>query len=243
MHQPEFPQYAWMDGEFVPWNQARLHVETECVKRGSSVFEGLRGYWNEDREEIYLFRFREHMDRLYDSAKIMRMQPRFTRAELERACIELVIKNGFRTDVAIHPVIYFGMSQGYFGYTPETVYTGAYLTAVARPSALESNVEIAACVSAWARVADRDLPPRIKATANFQNSRLASVQAAVDGYDMAIMLDDRGKVAQAPLASIFLIRGGVPITPSVSNGILEGITRATVLELFREELGATPDRA
>lgn len=232
-------KYVWLDGEYVPWEEAKIHVATDCVRRGSSVFEGIRAYWNNAKEELYVFRFKEHMDRLYNSAKIMRMQPQFTCSDLMAASIELLIKNGFREDVAFRLELYFGIGRGkgYFSYTPDTIYTGAYITAVPRPSKLSSKIGLNVCVSSWTRIADRDVPPRVKAGANYQNSRLAAVQATVDGYDTAVMLNDMGKVAEGPGACIFLIRDGVPITPSVTSGILESITRATVIQLFQEEFG------
>jgi branched-chain amino acid aminotransferase len=228
-------RYAWMDGSLVPWEEAKVHVETDCVKRAGSVFAGLRVYWSDSREELHIFRLKEHLDRLFDSAKIMRIPPRFTRDELQTACIELLARNGFREDVAMHVVLYLGVSKGYFGHAPEMVETGGYITAVPRRSMLESDVRLHACISSWVRISDKDMPPRMKSAANLQNSRLAAVQADIDKYDMAIMVNDRGKVAQGPFACVFLLRDETVITPSITNDIVESITRATVMELFDKE--------
>lgn len=240
MEPTQLAEYVWLDGEFVPWADAKIHVETDCVRRGSNVFEGIRAYWNKTEQELYIFRFREHMERLYNSAKVMRMQPRFSQADLTAAAVELIAKNRFQQDVAFRPVIYFGIGKDSFSYTPDSIYTGAYITAVASPSKLGAPAGLHACVSSWARISDRDMPPRIKAGANYHNGRLAAVQASVDGYDAAILLNDRGHVAEGPGACVFLIRHGVPITPSVSSSILESITRATVLQLLERELGLPP---
>jgi branched-chain amino acid aminotransferase len=235
MHGEEV-KYAWMDGEFVPWEDAKVHAATSCVTEGSSVFEGIRAYWNPSQGQLYLFKMREHLARLYQSAGVMRMSPEYTAEQLEAVCLELLTKNQYRTDVHVRPTAYFGMGQHIFAYTPETIDTGMFVLAVPRKSRLGSRSGIQVCVSSWTRISDRDLPPRIKINANYHNGRLAAVQAAVDGYDSAILLDDRGKVAEGPVACVFIVRDGVAITPPVTSGILESITRSTVMELLEKEL-------
>jgi len=229
-------RWAWMNGQFIPWDEAKVHITSSCVIEGSSVFEGIRAYWNPSQEQLYLFKTREHLERLHQSAKIMHMAPRYSKAELQSVCLELMDRNGYREDVHIRPAIYFGEGLGLFCYTPDKIDTGVAITATPRKSRLGSGTGMHVCVSSWKRISDADFPPRIKISANYHNSRLAAVQAALDGYDSAILLDDRGKVAEGPVACVFLVRDGVAITPPVTGGILESITRTTIMELLEDEL-------
>jgi branched-chain amino acid aminotransferase len=229
-------KFAWMDGQFVPWDEAKVHVASSCVIEGSSVFEGIRAYWNPSQGQLYLFKTKEHLQRLYQSASMMRMTPQYTAAELESAIVELMSKNGYREDVHIRPAFYFGQGPRIFAYGPDEIETGAAITAVPRKSRLGTGTGLHVCVSSWTRISDRDFPPRIKISANYHNGRLAAVQADVNGYDGAILLDERGKVAEGPVACVFLVRDGIAITPPVTSGILESITRSTVMELLERGL-------
>lgn len=229
-------KYAWMDGQFVPWDEAKVHVASSCVIEGSSVFEGIRAYWNPSQGQLYLFKKGEHLQRLYQSAGMMRMAPQYTPAELQSAVVELMSKNDYREDAHIRLAFYFGLGPRIFAYDPDEIETGAAITAVPRKSRLGTGTGLHICVSSWTRISDRDFPPRIKISANYHNGRLAGVQAAMDGYDGAILLDDRGKVTEGPVACVFLVRDGVAITPPVTSGILESITRSTVMELLESEL-------
>ncbi|MFB3818734.1 MAG: aminotransferase class IV, partial [Candidatus Methylomirabilales bacterium] len=227
---------VWMDGEYVPWSEARVHVSTDTVLRGANVFEGLRGYASPDGRQVYVFRLREHLERLWLSMKVLRMSLRHSRAELAGACTGIVARNGFREDVHIRPTAYFGEGP-LNAYRPEEIATGAFVLAHPRASALSDSAGIACCVSAWRRIGDNVLPPRVKAGGNYLQSRYAAVQAVVDGYKSAILLNDRDKVAEGPGACVLLVREGRVIAPPVTAGILESITRATIAEFCRSDLG------
>jgi branched-chain amino acid aminotransferase len=228
-------QYIWLDGEYVEWPEARIHVNTMTVLTGANVFEGLRGYYNPDERQVYIFRLQEHLARLWQSMKVMRMTPPFSRGELTTACAGLVAKNGFREDVQIRPTVYFGEGLLY-AFTPDKITTGAFITSVPRRCTLDDEKGIACCVSAWRRIGDNVVPPRVKAGANYHQSRLVSVQAHVDGYDGAIILNDRDKVAEGPGACVLIVRDGRPIMPPITAGVLESITRTTLVELFATEM-------
>jgi branched-chain amino acid aminotransferase len=232
----EHPTYIWMNGEFIPWDDAELHVTTDAVRFGSSVFEGMRGYWNESDQQLYIFRMEDHLRRLSQSMKMMRMILGHPLEDIRDACVGLLTKNSLREDVHLTPTVHFGVGEGFFSYKPDTVDIGVYVFAGPRKSILGTAQGIHVCVSSWTRISDRDIPPRIKAAANYQNGRLATVQAAEDGYDSALLLNERGKVAEGPGACVFLVRDGTALTPPVTGGILESITRATLIELFRQEM-------
>jgi branched-chain amino acid aminotransferase len=229
-------QWLWLDGEYVGWADARLHVSTDVVLRGANVFEGLRGYYNPDERQVYVFRLAEHLDRLWLSMKVMRMTLAYSKADLAAATTGLVAKNAFREDVQIRPTVYFGTGP-LSAFKPEDIPTGAFILINPKATTLDDPSGIACCVSAWRRIGDNVLPPRVKAGANYLQSRYASVQAAVDGYRSAIILNDRDKVAEGPGACFMMVRDGAVITPPVTAGILESITRTTVGELCRAELG------
>jgi len=228
-------RYLYLNGKIVPYGEALIHVQSAAVKYGTSVFEGLRAYWSAPRQELYLFRVREHTDRLYDSLRLMRLEHSFSRAELLSSILEVLRKNDYREDVHVRQTAYLEADAAMEATGP----TGLAVDAL--PRKLSDKPGISACVSSWMRIADGAMPPRIKCSANYQNGRLATLEAKVNGYDTALLLNGRGKVAEAPGACCFIVRRGVPVTPPVTADILESVTRATLLELFRRELGVTPE--
>ena len=228
--------YVWLDGDFVEWAEAKLHVSTDTVLRGANVFEGIRAYHDGSNGQMFVFRLREHVERLWQSMKVMRMTCPYSKEDLARACVEVVSRNDFHEDVHIRLVAYFGEGP-LFAFKRDEIVTGAFVLALPRPSSPGVRDGIACCVSSWQRLADHVMPPRVKAGANYQQSRLVSVQAHLDGYDSAIMLNERGKVSEGPGACLMMVRNGQPITPPVTADILESITRRTLMELFHSEMG------
>jgi branched-chain amino acid aminotransferase len=228
-------EFIWMDGEYVAWPDAKIHVDTDTVLRGGNVFEGLRAYYNPDERQAFIFRLEEHLDRLWLSMKVLRMGLSYSKADLAAACTGLVAKNGFHEDLQIRVIAYFGKGPLY-AFEAGKVETGAFIIASPRRSTMDDQRGIACSVSAWRRLGDNVMPPRVKAGANYLQSRLVAAQAHVDGYDGAIILNDRDKVAEGPGACLMMVRDGRPITPPVTAGILESITRSTLIELFTTEL-------
>jgi branched-chain amino acid aminotransferase len=227
-------RHVYLDGKLVPYADARIHVQSTAVKYGGSVFEGLRAYWNPAHEELYVFRLPEHVDRLFASMRLMRMQHSLTREEVGGSILEVLRKNQPREDVHVRQTAYLS-GDG------DMDDTGPVALAVdARPRKATRKPGIAVGISSWTRISDVSMPPRIKCSANYQNGRLAVLEAKANGYDGALLLNTRGKLAEAPGACCFILRGGVPITPPVTADILESVTRATLLELFRTELGQAP---
>ena len=229
-------QFIWMNGQFLSWPDANVHVGTDVVLRGSNVFEGIRAYFDNGQDQMFIFRLEEHLDRLWKSMKVMRMTCPYSADELRDACLELVSKNEFREHVHLRPVVYFGDGP-LFAYKVEEISLGAFILALPRPTALGTPKTISCCVSAWRRISDNVMPPRVKAGANYQQSRLVTVQAHVDGYDSAIILNEQGTVSEGPGSCLMIVRDGGVITPPVTAGILESITRETVAELLGSEMG------
>lgn len=227
-------RHMYLNGKIVPYREALVHVQSAAVKHGTSVFETLRAYWNERQGELYVFRLKEHIDRLYESLRLMRMEHSFTREDLGASILEVLRKNAYRKDVHIRQTALVEADSGIDATGP------VGLAVDARPREGSAREGIAACVSSWIRIADGSMPPRMKCSANYQNGRLATLEAKMNGYDDALLLNSRGKLAEAPRACCFVVRRGVPITPPVTADILESVTRATLLELFRRELGREP---
>ncbi len=225
----------YLNGKLVPYEEAKIHVQSGAVKYGATVFEGLRAYWNAKQGELYVFRLQEHIDRLFGSLRMMRMEHGFTREELASSILEVLRENDVREDVHIRQSAYVEADGGLEATGP------IGLAVDAKPHRVTQKPGITAGVSSWTRIADGSMPPRIKCSANYQNGRLATLEAKTNGYDTALLLNSRGKLAEAPGACCFVVRRGVPITPPVTADILESVTRATLLELFPKELGLAPD--
>ena len=221
---------VYFNGEYVPWDQANVHVFSPAVKYGASVFEGIRGYWNEKKEKLFLFRLDDHMARIEFSQRVMRFREIAPAGPLCDATLELMRRNNFRASVHIRPTVYLDE----YGESSARGPIGQFITAIPRGTPKKVEDGVRAQVSSWERISDRCMPARAKANANYNNSRYAGIQANIDGYDAAIMLNSRGKISEGQGMCIFMIRNGVAITPSVTSDILESITRDTVIMLLRD---------
>jgi branched-chain amino acid aminotransferase len=233
------PASLWLNGEFVPWNDATVHITAMGAGAHVAVFEGIRAYGSGDDEALSVFRLREHLERLLDSMIMMRMPLRFSVEKLTAATLELLRRNEVRGDTYVRPVAYYsGLEHNSFG---DTLGAPPSLLIWHRPTGTQLLTERGkhVSISSWTRIADNQMPPRIKAMSNYQNNRLAQLDARVNGYDDTIMLTAAGKVAEAPGACVFLVRRGEVITPGVTSGILESITRDAAIQLCRERLGLT----
>lgn len=234
------PKYLYLDGKIVPYADAKIHVLSPAVTYAASVFEGIRGYWSDSRSELLLFRLDDHLRRLQFSMKVMRFDQGFSLEDLRRPILDLIEANGFREDIHIRIL-------AYLDGVPKVQSTGPVGIAVqAGPFWPNPHVEtgMACRVSSWQRIHDSALPPRIKTTANYANSRAAVLEAERDGYDGAILLTREGHVAEGPVANFFMLRDGVPVTSRRTDGILESITRDTLIRLFDSRLDLrTEERA
>ncbi|MEM4281040.1 MAG: branched-chain amino acid transaminase [Candidatus Caldarchaeum sp.] len=217
---------VWMDGELVPWENAKVHVTVNALHYGSAVFEGIRGYYHDN--ELYVFRLREHLKRLVDSAKILMLKNPYTVEDLEEAVVKTIKENRFTSNVYIRPLIYAGENLMSLNSMDLPVHA---LVIVFPFDKFFAKPGLRVCVSAWRRLPDTSMPPRAKATANYLNSILASTEARMAGYDEAILLDQSGMVSEGAGENIFLVKNGVISTPSTGSAILEGITRDSIITL------------
>jgi branched-chain amino acid aminotransferase len=225
--------YAYFKGQVVPVADAKISIMTHAFHYGTAVFEGIRGNWNADDGCHYLFRVREHFERLALSAKIMMLDLKVPVDELCRLSVEIVERSGFSEDVYLRPLVYTSSEQ--LGVRLHNLEHDVLMFVTPFPAYLPDS---ARChTSTWRRVNDTGIPPRAKVTGIYANSALAKTEANLNGYDEAIMLNEDGHVSEGSGENIFMIRKGRLITPSPSDNVLEGITAATVVELAQKELG------
>lgn len=229
----DHPPYLWWAGEVMPWESATVHLTMIGWSAISAVFEGIRAYWSPERDDLYVFRLDEHMKRFGQSIRFMRMKDGYGPDRISEAVRELFRANGYHEDAYCQPLAYMGRTvPGY--YPAEDIPAEVFITNRAAPSNLGMDRVLHCGVSSWARISDNVLPPRAKAITNYQNSRYVSNEARVNGYDAGIILNDRGQVAEGAYACIFIVRDGVVATPPKTAGILESITRDSLIVLLRE---------
>ena len=223
------PQNTWMNGRITPWEESRIHVNADALLRGASVFEGIRAYRSAVADDLLLFRVHDHMRRLFGtSMRFLRMRLPYGPDDLIQGVIELLRANQVREDAHVRVVAYFDEVEA--GHEAEAE-AGAYILAFPRPSSPKVTTGVRVTLSPWRRLNDSAMSPRVKASANYLNSRVASTDARTKGFDIPVMLNERGKVSEGPGQNVFLVREGVVITPRTTDSILEGITRATVIGL------------
>jgi len=226
----------WMDGEFQDWDDAQIHVLTHGLHYGTGIFEGVRCYDTADGPAI--FRWDAHLDRFYESAKPYEMEIGHDREELTEATMELIRRQDLES-CYIRPIAFYGYNS--LGVSPKDCPTrvaiacwpwGAYLG----EEALENGVEV--MVSSWRKHSSSQIPTNAKTTGLYVNSMLAGEEARRNGYTEAIVLDKEGYVAEGPGENIFMVKDGELFTPALSQSILDGITRQSVIEVARD-LGYT----
>jgi len=221
----------WMDGEFVRSSDARVPVLSHALHYGTGVFEGIRAYARSDN--VYVFRLKEHMKRLKDSAKIYFMDLKYSVDELCSATVELLAKNGMRCHTYIRPIAFKGF--GGIDLNPVKAPTHVAICPLKFESYFENQKDgLDVCVSSWRRISDVSTPPMAKACGQYLNSVVARVEAYLNGYDEAILLDSNGFVSEGTGENIFLVEDGKLVTPPLSASILNGVTRDTVIQLASE---------
>jgi len=228
------PRYAFFQGEFVPIEKAKVSIMTHAFNYGTSCFEGIRAYWNEEDEQLYVFRMKEHYQRMLRSACILQIKLPYTADELGDLTLELLRKEEYRQDTYIRPLAYKS-SEG-IGVRLHDLEDDLTIFAVPFGRYIEREEGARAGVSSWRRVDDNAIPARAKITGAYVNSALAKTEALLNGYDEAIVLTQDGHVSEGSAENLFLVKNGQLVTPPVTANILEGITRATVMEIACEEL-------
>lgn len=222
---------VWFKGEVIPAAQAVVPVLSPTAQFGLNVFEGVRGYWSNDDNELYLFRLAEHLDRLDASCRLIGIVCPYTHDEIISAMHSVLQANKYRCDIAVRVTVFVDGEGSWSDSEP----VGMFVAPIAKARCdIAAITGVRACVSTWERIDDRSLPPRVKAGANYINGRYAHLEAKAAGYDLPILLDRYGKVSEGAGSCIMMVRDGVLTTPPQTASILESITRETLLTLASE---------
>ncbi len=229
------PGYVFFDGKIVPYSEAKVGILTHGLNYGTAVFGGIRGYWNSDEGELFVFRPIDHYRRFLQSASILRMSFPYTPEDLVEATLELCRTEEFKTDCYIRPLAFY--ADEIIGVRLHNLTPRLAIASVPFGRYVENDQNAHCTISSWRRVDDNSIPARGKIAGAYVNSALAKSDAQLSGFDEAIVLSEDGHVSEGSAENIFIIRDGIAITPPVSDNILEGITRRTIMLLLKNELG------
>ena len=228
-------KYAFFEGQIVPIEQAQVSVMTHALHYGTACFGGIRAYWNDEDEQLYVFRIEDHIERFLTSARLLLMNVAHSPEKLRATVLDLLRCEGFRADTYVRPLAYkadLKIGVMLHGMTDEVT---IFATPFGRYIEKEEGADV--CVSTWRRIDDNAIPARGKIAGAYVNSAFVKSEALMDGYDEAIVLDQHGHVSEGSAENLFMVRNGKLITPSITANILEGITRRTIMELATNELG------
>lgn len=229
------PKFAFFEGKIVPLAEAKVSVMTHGLNYGTGAFGGLRGYWNAEEEQLYVFRPHDHFKRFIQSASLVRIAIEYSVDELVDILMELLRKENYHENCYIRPLAY--KSEEMIGVRLHEVKDGFTMFALpfGRYVANEEGAHV--CFSSWRRIDDNAIPARGKISGSYANSALIKTDAVLSGYDEALVLNEDGHISEMSAANFFLIRDGVAITPPITANILEGITRRSLIEMLREKMG------
>jgi branched-chain amino acid aminotransferase len=221
----EISKYIWFDGKFLTKNKAKVPVTTHAIHYGTSIFEGIRAYWNE--ENLFIFRLDEHVKRFRNSGKYYNISLRFSDKEIKKAIINLCKKNKIKKSCYVRP-FYFVGQYGINLHVTKNAPTHVAIFSFPFGDLFDKN-GITSCVSIWRKFSDASTPTQAKMGGNYLNSILATQDAKKRGFDEAILLDKNGYVSEAPGENIFIIKNDTLLTPPLSSSALDGITRKSIL--------------
>ena len=229
------PKYAFFVDGIVPIESAKVSVMTHGLNYGTGCFEGIRAYWNDEAQQLYVFRLQEHYERMHRSARILRIELGQSADELGEITLDLLRREGYREDAYIRPLAFKADEIIGVRLHNLTDWLAIFATPFGRYIEQEEGAHV--CFSSWRRVDDNVAPARAKITGIYVNSALAKTDAILAGYDEALVLTQTGDVSEGSAENFFIVRNGSLITPPVTSNILEGITRDTIITLARDELG------
>ncbi|MFA5104436.1 MAG: branched-chain amino acid transaminase [Candidatus Margulisiibacteriota bacterium] len=228
-------KHVFFEGEFTEFENAKVSIMTHAFNYGTAVFEGIRGYWNTDKKQLFIFRLEEHYNRLVDSCKFLRIEQHYPVKELCDITVDLAKRNGYKEDIYIRPLAYKSDKKIGLGLVGVSDDLCIYLAPFGDYIDISNGIRV--CTSTWRRTDDISAPARAKATGNYVNSSLAKSEAIEGGFEEAIMLSHDGHVSEGSGENIFMVRNGKIFTPPVTDNILEGITRDSVIRLAKDKLG------
>ena len=228
-------KYAFFEGSIVPIEEAKVSIMTHAFNYGTGCFEGIRAYWNETKEQLYVFKMREHYERLVHSCKIILISLPHSVDQMCSLTLELLSKEGFREDTYVRPLAY--KAESGVGVRLHGLRDGFAIFATPFGKYIDKEEGAKVGVSSWRRINDNSVPARAKITGAYINSALIKTDAMMNGFDEAIVLTQEGHVSEGSAENLFIVREGKLVTSPVTDDILEGITRTTLIELAATELG------
>lgn len=229
------PKYAFFEGEIVPYSEAKIGIMTHALNYGTGVFGGVRAYWNPEQEQLYAFRTKDHFQRLLHSCKLMCAEVPFGVEELRELALELLRKEGYHEDCYLRPLVY--KADEIIGVKLHDLSDEIAMFAVPFTRYVERDEGAHVTFSSWRRIDDNMIPARGKITGAYVNSALIKTDAIRAGFDEALVLTADGHISEGSAENVFMLRNGELITPPVTDNILEGITRRTMMTLAERELG------
>lgn len=229
------PKFAYFNGEIVPYEQAKIGVATHAFNYGTGAFAGVRAYWNMDEEQLFLFRPFDHFRRFLNSSRLLLMDLDVTEEDLTEITVQLLRKENLRQNVYVRPLAY--KSDEVIGVRLHDLTDAFTIFAIPFERYVKNDTAAHVTFSSWRRVDDNMIPARGKITGTYINSAFIKTDAANSGFDEALVLNVDGHLSEGSAMNFFMVRDGVLLTPQVTDNILEGITRRTVMELARNELG------
>jgi branched-chain amino acid aminotransferase len=235
-------EYAYFGGQFVPFSEATISIRNPAFLYGTSLFEGIRGYWLPETRQLSIFRMKEHYQRLLNNSKLFYLTPELSLEDLCNITVELIQRNRPNTDMYIRPTLFKNGES----ITPTLEHTITDFCLWTKPLGeyLDLSKGLSVCVSNWRRVQDNAIPARAKAGGAYMNTALAVTDARKMGFDDAVFLTEAGTVSEGSAMNLFLVKDGQLVTPSKTEDILEGITRDTIITIAKNELGVeTVERA
>jgi branched-chain amino acid aminotransferase len=229
------PKYAFFKDKIVPYSEAKVGVLTHGLNYGTGVFGGIRGYWNDDEKELFIFRPFDHFQRFLESTRILRMEFSYSREDIVKILLELIQKEDLHEDCYVRPLAFYG--DEIIGVRLHNVTPILSICALPFGRYLEKEEGAHVTFSSWRRIDDNVIPARGKIAGGYVNSALAKTDANLAGFDEAILLNEDGHVSEGSAENVFVYRKGKIVTPAVNDNILEGITRNSMITLLRDELG------
>ena len=223
----------WLNGKIIDVNDAMINVLSPTSQFGLNVFEGIPAYWNEEKKQMFVFRLDDHYKRLLNSAKLIQIDCPYTAEELKKALIDTVKANDYKENLAIRQTLFV---EG-FGSWGSSDPVGMFVSPIPRKkTSAEYNTNgLKCCVTSWKRISENTLSPRIKCGANYLNSRVGQREALRNGYDTCIFLNEYDKVSEGPGSCFFMVKNNELITPVLSDGVLESITRDSIIQIANAE--------
>lgn len=225
----------WLNGNILNVNEAKINVLSPTSQFGLNVFEGIPCYWNDEVKQLYVFRLDDHYNRLLKSARLLQLDCPFTKEEMRKALFDVVKANEYYENISVRQTLFVGGFGSWSSESPVEMFVAPIPKGGMSKEYNKNGLN--ACITSWRRISDADLSPRIKCGANYINSRVGQREALRNGYDTCIFLNEAGKVSEGPGSCFFMVKGGVLITPQLTDSVLESITRDSVIQIAEKILG------